>query len=1112
MTEQPGAGRLDPETLAAYVDGLLPPEERARVEAIIAADPDVYEWLVNAVNAVEDTAIGTPADVRSPIGASARGHEVAAGGTSAPTIVPFTRRRAVIGTVGALVAAAAAVVLVVRTPPDGWRGRLLSSAPFDTASSRVAPLVEALGDARHTEARLTGGFKYGPLRQVLRGSNDLSQQNLKLLAAAGELQRRAQKEPSAANLHAWGVAQLLLDDLDGAVDTLGIALQLEPQAAAVLTDRGSALLTRAGRQQSDEDVPAAADAFERALALDANLSEALFGRALALERLGFTESAREAWRKYLAVDAASRWADEARTHLERLERPEAAPGLRGLLERFSLDPAVTPDAQSVREHLEDVLIPALADASAAPDGRARVADLHAVVDELTRVQQDATLSDTFAPLAASLDTPQSRAILEGFRCHAQMRAAYLAFEQQALLVSSERCARIFRDAGAPFQHWSAVYRARALQSTGRIDESRAATSAVLAAVDRDRYPLVYAWALVQEGSLAYRAGAAAAAMQPLKTARDLLAERGEAERAAGAADILAAVYRNAGDARRQWRSVRQAQASQPSRPSTIRWHATRVSGVNYAVESGYSYLAGNVLQTLLDAAETSRVAGRIAESAMHLARIHAERGDAAAAGRQAAIAQTATAAILDETVKRPLEGAIALYQAEYGDPTDPAGTAAAVRLARERLARVNDHTRTLTLVRLELQAAIAARAPDRADALIADGMTLIRRQGALFAAPVERAKFNATASAFSNLAATHYVDTERSDLALALLDATAQTSDPVSPAGLSAPVPEGHAILVFRAASSELWRWCITAKATTFVKLHIPASDIAVALANVRAALQSGGTVDAPVLDRALDGLPADAHAAERWVFVLRDFPAGLPAAALRLDTGVMVADRHECVFASSVGAYLRRAATTTPAPSRRLVRVVSGPADSGTLDDPRLVGGEFESQTIARLHDAQVVPAARATVEEFTRALDEADIVHFVGHAAASRRGALDSYLVLEPSPAHPMGLFTGEIAASQKVTTETLILASCASAEPSPSSTALQTLAAAFSAAGVRQVVGTLWAVADDEAADAFVALHELLREGISVPESVRRVQTRFRDERRPGRAWASLAVIVA
>lgn len=318
MPEQPGAGRLDPETLAAYIDGLLPPEERARVDAEIAADPETYEWVVNSIGAVDDPAVATPVvlaqkhvPIPEPSPAPVPGPSPNDGPGDERKVLPFYRRRGVQGLLGTLLAAAAALVMVVRTQPVWWQ-----EIWGPSVDPRFAKLVEAVGEERYIEARLTGGFKYGPLRQVMRGPGDLSNQNLQLLAAAGELQKAVERDPSAENLHAWGAAQLLLGSLDGAVSSLRSSLRLRP-GPRVASDLAAALIAR-GQGGNQEDFPIALDLLLKQEAKGQMSAEALFNLALALEAVGLTTEATDAWKRFLEKEASGPWAEQARSRIAHL--------------------------------------------------------------------------------------------------------------------------------------------------------------------------------------------------------------------------------------------------------------------------------------------------------------------------------------------------------------------------------------------------------------------------------------------------------------------------------------------------------------------------------------------------------------------------------------------------------------------------------------------------------------------------------------------------------------------------------------------------------------------------------------------------------------------------
>lgn len=297
MSDEPKGWRLDPELLAAYVDRRLPPEQRAEVEAQLASDPDSYAVLVDVMKAQDE------------LGAEERRVELA----SAPERPSVRGRRTWIVAAG-LLATAAALLLALRLQPDLLR-RLGGGEAVDPG---MATLVAAVGEERYIEARLSGGFKYGPLRAVARGPGDLSQQNLALLAAAGELQKKAREDPSPENLHAWGVAQLLLGDYDAAITNLEAAGR-SSRAALVLSDISAGYSARAALRALPEDWPKALQAADQALALDPHQLEAMFNRGLALEGMQLRERAIEAWTTYVANDPVSVWGAEAQRRLRALQ-------------------------------------------------------------------------------------------------------------------------------------------------------------------------------------------------------------------------------------------------------------------------------------------------------------------------------------------------------------------------------------------------------------------------------------------------------------------------------------------------------------------------------------------------------------------------------------------------------------------------------------------------------------------------------------------------------------------------------------------------------------------------------------------------------------------------
>jgi tetratricopeptide (TPR) repeat protein len=284
---------LDPETVAALVDGRLSGDELAAAKAHLEACDDCAEFAAELTIAV-DAAPAAPSAIPARVG-------------------PGPNRRWT--WIGPALAAAAVIVLVVRLQP-GW---FFGGANGDP---RLAALVAAAGTERSVEGRLTGGFPYGALRTPDRSGG--RGENYRLMAAAGELQQAADRDPTPDNLHAWGIAQLALGDLDAGLDTLEAAALQGGMTARLAADLGAARLAVATSSDRQDLLPRALETLEEATTLDPGLVEAWFTKAIVREQLRLPAQAAEAWRRYLELDPSSAWSDEARRRLEALEKQSAA--------------------------------------------------------------------------------------------------------------------------------------------------------------------------------------------------------------------------------------------------------------------------------------------------------------------------------------------------------------------------------------------------------------------------------------------------------------------------------------------------------------------------------------------------------------------------------------------------------------------------------------------------------------------------------------------------------------------------------------------------------------------------------------------------------------------
>jgi tetratricopeptide (TPR) repeat protein len=232
---------------------------------------------------------------------------------------PFRSRPWVRG-VAATLAAAAVLFIAARVVRPSWLERIIGS-PGDPPE--LQELIAALGNApdRPMVARLPGGFKYAPPRSPLRGAGapgvmtrgaGASETSPDVRIAAAKIEKLAQQGGPGSFPEALGLAYLAL----GRPDRTVAVLEGSPSPSTnALTTLAAAYLTRGETGDAQRAVGAARKALDRSPADEA----AAFNYALALERANLLDEARRAWQAYIALDAQSGWASEARQHLGPLQ-------------------------------------------------------------------------------------------------------------------------------------------------------------------------------------------------------------------------------------------------------------------------------------------------------------------------------------------------------------------------------------------------------------------------------------------------------------------------------------------------------------------------------------------------------------------------------------------------------------------------------------------------------------------------------------------------------------------------------------------------------------------------------------------------------------------------
>jgi CHAT domain-containing protein len=213
--------------------------------------------------------------------------------------------------------------------------------------------------------------------------------------------------------------------------------------------------------------------------------------------------------------------------------------------------------------------------------------------------------------------------------------------------------------------------------------------------------------------------------------------------------------------------------------------------------------------------------------------------------------------------------------------------------------------------------------------------------------------------------------------------------------------------------------------------------------------------------------------------------------------------ERFPVSIAANAGS-LSRDEPRGAAPSLVTIALPSGDATTASLPE-----AQREVRDIAGLYSrAQSVSETGATLAALRKAVSDGDVVHVAGHTEQQTGGGEEALL------------FAGErvswksIVAMPAMRAVVIVLAACDTLRP-PSSAATRafSLGAAFSAAGARDVIGTLAPIGDHDARLLFDALHRRLASGARSTDALRDAQLEAitRDKTNGGRrAWRAVELM--
>lgn len=942
------------------------------------------------------------------------------------------------------------------------------------AGSPMTKLIAAVpADHRMIEPRLTGGFAYaeyrGPARAPEPSKSDPDR--LKLLGAAGDVLDRSRRDKSAEATHAAGVALLLIDDPAQAIERLRA---LAGNDAKVWSDLAAAYYASA-RPSLDPQALAAAD---HALAIDAKMPEALFNRALVLERMGLLAEARKTWERYLEVDPSSPWAVEARAHLARFGANESS--FQRDLPRLSAEALVAKYPQEARAWGEG---PFLAEG--------KLTEARAIGEALAKRSNETLLRDAVAAIDRAADR---RPLMEAHSLYRDGRIAYSRRELAQAREKLERAADAFERGGSPMALAARYFAANVVYDLNRPEDAFAELTRILA-VTPESHRALRAQILWERALCSSTLTHWSESVEDGEKAREIFDALGEQSNRAFVDIIIAQALALGEENDRAWERRSAAFAVFSRVANAERLVACIGAAIYSEVHDGNLAAARSLADIQVATAERISNRGLLAVALIQRALIR-HRARAGDAMRDVAAARAIA----------PHTGDAARIYAESD-------------FAEGVLTRASDPRRAISLLTKSAEfarAAFPAYLPatllergrayndlgdlDRAWVDLTGGIDYLdARRDPRASSELETASlFDDEQNLFS---AAVGVALQRGDAANALTYADRAVQHTLRgrfPAARlssrSEPLDRDQALVQIHLDGGDVHLFCVTPNGIATARggdAERIRSDARLLAANRRDFETPAASLYASLIAPIRDSL-----ASARSLVIVCDPRLGfIPFAALfDAKTKRYLVEDFEIVCRPAGGVPLRQRASISPDAA---ALVIADPA--GTP----LPGAEREGRAVAESYRAaETLSGASATTAAVLRGLSTHRIVHYAGHAAAEERVA--GAMVLANGR-----LYASDIARLDLGSLDLVVLAACRSSRAAHDAVP-RDLATAFLVAGARNVVGTGWEIDDEASVAMFSQLHRAVSAGERAASALRNVQLAAIRSHQPPAAWGAITIL--
>ena len=983
---------------------------------------------------------------------------------------------------------------------------LLSRAAVDPFLLTPFPDLGTDNGFRTVETRLSVAERHHPFRMPGPGN----QRRLSSVAVqkATELLKVDSSSSSRAIFRA-GVANLLLGDWSTAIDQLGNA-----GSAANAIDVASAYYMRGLATGSFND-------FVRALQLLASAGpspEAIFDRALVLEKVCDRDAAAAEWREYLAIDSTSDWAAEARQHLDLDTQPPAwkvwetekpklvAAATAGDMRR--LETLVDAHRYSARKLIEMELLPSWAAAWLARDEAASHSNLSAarsIASILKSRTGESLASDIIADIdhAIASDATATSRLATAFVAYGRGRKeidaidyarARADLEQASALVSPESAAQ------ALFSVSSVTARYYLYDSAGAIsliDRTEAAFA------DRsNRYLALFGRLAWLRGLILVRRGDSSRALSQYTSALATFERLGELEPQAGQHTNIADSYKLLGETERAAFHRQKALSIAEKLDETTRLHPILTDSAQAALTADLPAAALSFQNRLVRLSRDSGTALRIADSLVVRSTILTRLGRRDDALHDLSEAGTRVQQIADsESRMRVLADVAAAESFAYRGADDQRVVTSLTR-AIDFCHALKFHVHTAQLLLERGRARMRLGEGKNAEEDFRNGVAeLERRRSSVQQSDLRISYFDSAEILFADLATSLLRRGQREEAfdllerarARELLDATTGSPmEPLQEPAIRRRLPPHTQLVSFTVTASTVITSVVAHDGFRIFENSFGHAELERAVRLMTDDFSPDKSFE-PHLRRLADMLigPIALKDGDRLILVLDPLLSRVPFPAL-IEHGKYLVEKHVIRIAPSATLAVR-AGSHGPTPSTHrdasILLVASKEPPKAFPSLPPLPDAVNEARRIARLyrHHRLILGSDPSAVSMLAIGKDY-EIINFGGHAVVDEEHPQASSLLVGPAGR----IRAAEIEACRLPKTRLVVLGGCSTGVgEAHRSEGVLSLARSFMTAGVPSVVGTIAPIDDHEANKFLTAFHSSYTAGLDPAEALRDAQ---------------------